>query len=459
MGTHVIKKGLDVPISGAPEQRVSGEKQVRRVAVTAADYVGMKPTFFVEQGDAVKRGQALFEDKKTPGVLHTAPGAGTVAAINRGDRRALISVVIDLGASEASGAPVPDDFAAFSAYTGAAPASLSREQVRDLLVESGLWTAFRTRPFSKTPAVDSAPHSIFVTAMDSSPLAPDMAVVAEGRQADLDAGVAAVAKLTDGPVFFCRKAGAKLVPAAAGDRVRVEEFSGPHPSGLAGTHIHLLDPVSQKKTVWTIGLQDLLSAGALFRTGRLDVTRVVALAGPQVTKPRLVRTRLGAPLDELVGGETAPGDNRVISGSVLWGRAAAGAEAYLGRFHNQVSVLAEGRAREFLGWLSPGVKKFSALRLFLSALRPGAKFDLTTSTQGDHRAMVPAGLYERVMPLDILPTFLLRSLLVKDLERAEALGCLELDEEDLGLCTFVSPGKENFGPVLRENLDLILKEG
>lgn len=438
---------------------MSGEKRVSRVAVLAADYIGMKPTFFVEPGDAVKRGQALFEDKKTPGVLHTAPGAGTVASINRGDRRALLSVVIDLSASEASGAPVPDDFAAFSAYTGAPPDALSREQVRDLLVESGLWTAFRTRPFSKTPAVDSAPHSIFVTAMDSSPLAPDMAVVAEGRQADLDAGVAALAKLTEGPVYFCRKAGAALAPAGTGGKVRVEDFSGPHPSGLAGTHIHLLDPVSQKKTVWTIGLQDLLSAGALFRTGKLDVARVVALAGPRVTNPRLVRTRLGAPLEALLEGETKAGDNRVISGSVLWGRAAAGAEAYLGRFHNQVSVLEEGRAREFLGWIAPGAKKYSVLRMFLSSLRPGARFDMTTSTHGDHRAMVPAGLYERVMPLDILPTFLLRSLLVRDLERAEALGCLELDEEDLGPCTFVSPGKENFGPVLRENLDLILKEG
>lgn len=460
MGTHVIKKGLDIPLAGGPDQGVLEEKRVHTAGVAAADYPGLRTTFFVQAGDAVKRGQPLFEDKRNPGVLHTAPGAGVVAGINRGDRRALISVTITLSDGERSGNPGADEFHPFAAFTGAQPASLNRAQAVELLRESGLWPALRTRPFSKTPPLSDTPRSIFVTAMDSNPLAPDLDKVGEGRQEDLDAGLALVAKLTEGPVFFCKKAGSRIAPKGADARVRVEEFSGPHPSGLAGTHIGLLDPAGKGRTVWTVGLQDLLSMGALARTGRLDTARVVSLAGPQVKKPRLIRTRLGASLSELTAGELADGENRVISGSALSGRQMLGeTDGLLGRFHNQVTVLAEGRAREFMGWLAPGAGKYSALRMFLSKLRPGALFPMTTSTNGDRRAMVPIGLYERVMPLDILPTFLLRSLWVGDVEKAEALGCLELDEEDLALCTFVSPGKEDFGPVLREVLEVIQKEG
>jgi Na+-transporting NADH:ubiquinone oxidoreductase subunit A len=460
MGLHVIKKGLDLPITGDPDQTVDTPGGVHRVALVAEDYVGMKPTFFVQAGDAVRRGQALFEDKKRPGVLHTSPGAGTVAGVHRGARRALQTVVIDLNDREQANQPGDDDFQPFSSYTGEAPASLSLDTVEALLIESGLWTALRTRPYGRTPFPGTRPHSIFINAMDSNPLAPDMDLVASGREAELAAGVEVLSKLTEGTVYFCRKAGSKISPPAMA-RVSLEEFDGPHPSGLTGTHIHLIDPVAREKTVWYAGLQDVLSIGALFLTGRLNVSRIVSLAGPSVRRPRLLKTRLGAAIDELVEGELIEGEARVLSGSVLSGRSAMGVVfGYLGRFHNQISVAPEGRDRVFLGWLAPGSDKFSLVNVFTSALQRGKKkFAFNTALHGGPRAMVPIGVYEKVMPLDILPTFLLRSLIVGDVERAEQLGCLELVEEDLALCTFVCPCKFEYGPILRKNLDEIELEG
>ncbi|MCK5861798.1 MAG: Na(+)-translocating NADH-quinone reductase subunit A [Candidatus Hydrogenedentes bacterium] len=459
MAEYTIQKGLDIPIDGEPETEFS-DKIVRHVAIVASDYVGMKPRMKVQAGHAVKRGTPLFEDKKAPGVCFTAPGAGTVIAVNRGERRALQSVVIELNESELSGTPSDDDFLTFAAYTNKAPDEYTREEVVALLVEAGLWPAFRTRPFSKTPLLDSIPHSIFITASDSNPLAPSMDVVLDGRQDALDAGVRIVAKLTGGKVFFCKKSSEKLAPASLPANVSIETFAGPHPSGTVGLHIGRLDPVSTKRTVWHIGLQDLLSVGALVLTGKLDVSRVLSFAGPGVSKPRMIRTRLGASIDAIGDKELTAGENRVLSGSILNGCIAMGdALGYLGRFHNQITVLSEGREREFMGWLAPGREKFSLSRLFLSILTPGKKFKFTTTTNGSPRAIVPIGLYEQVMPLDILPTFLLRSLASDDMEQAEKLGCLELDEEDLALCSFVDPGKTDFGPLLRRNLELIEREG
>jgi Na+-transporting NADH:ubiquinone oxidoreductase subunit A len=259
-------------------------------------------------------------------------------------------------------------------------------------------------------------------------------------------------------VFLCKADGVSL----AGEdlpQVQAESFSGPHPAGLAGTHIHFLDPVSASKSVWSIGYQDVIAIGKLFLSGHLWVERVVALGGPVVDKPRLLRSRLGANLEELTAGELAPGYNRVISGSVFGGRTARGAFAYLGRFHQQVSCLHEGDERQLLHYLRPGVNKHSVLNVFISRFMGARKLALDTSTNGSTRAMVPVGTYEQVMPLDILPTQLLRYLIVGDTEMAQKLGCLELDEEDLALCTYVCPGKYEYGPILRDNLNLIEKEG
>jgi Na+-transporting NADH:ubiquinone oxidoreductase subunit A len=446
-----IKKGLDVPISGAPEQVISDGPSIRTVAVVGQDYVGMKPTMSVAVGERVKKGQLLFTDKKTEGVRYTAPAAGTVSAINRGVKRVLLSVVIDVDGDEAE---------TFERYDAAALSGLSREQVSDNLVNSGQWTALRTRPFSKVPQPGTEPTSIFVTAMDTNPLAADPALVIGEQSEAFASGLELLAKLTSGPVFVCKAPGADI-PAGNADAVRVEEFAGPHPAGLVGTHIHMLAIASETKTVWHVGYQDVIAIAKLFTTGELSVDRVISLAGPRVTSPRLLRTRVGASTDELVAGQvdTEGQENRVISGSILGGSTARSANAFLGRYHNQVSVVQEDRRREILGYLNPGVNKHSAMNVFLSKFTPGKKFAFTTNTHGSPRAIVPVGAYESIMPLDILPTQLLKSLVIGDVVAAQELGCLELDEEDLALCSYVCAGKYEYGPILRSNLDRIEKEG
>lgn len=443
-----IKRGLDLPITGTPVQQIDAGKTVSSVAVIGFDYHGMKPTMAVQQGDRVKLGQVLFSDKKTPGVHFTAPGAGVVSAIHRGEQRVLQSVVIDLDGDEA---------VEFASYSDGQLAVLTAEQVRSNLQASGLWTALRTRPFSKVPAVDATPSSIFVTAIDTHPLAADPAVVIAEATEDFSRGLRVLSRLAK--VTVCA-AETLAVATDELDNVVLERFAGPHPAGLPGTHIHFLDPVGPGKTVWHVGYQDVIAMGKLFVTGRLPVDRVVSLAGPVVKSPRLLRTRLGASLDALVAGELIEGQaTRVISGSVFGGRTSRGACAWLGRYHQQISCLAEGTEREFLHYLRAGTDKHSVMNLYLSKLMPGKRFGFTTSTNGSPRAMVPIGNYEEVMPLDILPTQLLRYLIVGDTEMAQKLGCLELDEEDLALCSYVCAGKYEYGPILRDNLTRIEKEG
>ncbi|GLQ00286.1 Na(+)-translocating NADH-quinone reductase subunit A [Methylophaga thalassica] len=445
-----IKKGLDLPISGKPEQTIYDGNKVNSVAILGNEYVGMRPTMMVEEGQKVKLGQPLFTDKKNPGVQFTSPGAGTVKAINRGAKRALQSVVIELEG---------DDEITFEQYDLNKLDNLKRSDITKNLIDSGLWLAFRTRPYSRSPAVDAVPHAIFVTAIDTNPLAADPSIIINEHAEDFKHGLTILSQLTEGKVYVCQAPDTAL-PVNQKSNIEVHTFSGPHPAGLAGTHIHLLDPVNASKSVWTVGYQDVIAIGKLFTTGRLWVERIIAFAGPLVNKPRLIRTRLGASTQDLVLGEVQNIPSRIVSGSVLHGHTANNWAAYLGRFHNQISVIAEGIERELLGWIRPGGKgKFSSLNVFFSSIFRQKEVALTTSQNGSPRAMVPVGVFERVMPLDILPTQLLRSLLVKDTDTAQALGCLELDEEDLSLCSFVCSGKYDYGPALRSNLTQIEIEG
>ncbi|WP_444904952.1 Na(+)-translocating NADH-quinone reductase subunit A [Microbulbifer sp. CnH-101-E] len=443
-----IRRGLDLPISGAPEQVIHKGPAIKTVAVLGPDYHGMKPTMAVAVGDRVNLGQLLFSDKKTEGVRYTAPAAGRVVAINRGARRVLQSVVIGIDGDAAE---------QFQSYSVDKLSGLTREQVVENLVESGMWTALRTRPFSRVPALDAKPEAVFINAMDTNPLAANPEVVIAENPKAFSQGVEILSKLAE-TTYVCTAPDADIpVPNAA--NIRREAFAGPHPAGLSGTHIHYLNPVSGSRSVFTINYQDVIAVGKLFTTGKLFTDRVVSLAGPQVKQPRLVRTRLGASLETLTSGELKGDNDRVISGSVFGGSTAEGPLGYLGRYHNQVSVLEEGGERPFLHYLRAGNKRFSVFPIYLSRLFKNRLFNFTTSTNGSERAMVPVGTYEKVMPLDVLPTQLLRSLIVGDTAMAQKLGALELDEEDLALSTFVCPGKYEYGPILRDNLTRIEKEG
>ncbi|NRA53273.1 MAG: Na(+)-translocating NADH-quinone reductase subunit A [Gammaproteobacteria bacterium] len=444
-----IKKGLDLPIAGVPQQVIHDGPSIKQIATLGEEFFGMRPTMKVRVGDTVKKGQVIFEDKKNPGVLFTASASGVVSQINRGAKRAFLSLVIDVEGSQQE---------TFTSYPATELAQLERSTVVDTLVQSGQWTALRTRPFSKVPAIDSTPAAIFVSAMDTNPLAADPAVIIKEQSQDFINGLTILSRLTEGKVFVGKKPGADI-PSSNVSSVEQHEFAGIHPAGLVGTHIHYLHPVSASRTVWSLGYQDVIGFGKLFTTGEIYSDRIISLAGPGVVKPRLVRTLLGANTNELTNGELIDGENRVISGSVLQGTTAAGDVAFIGRYANQVSVLSEGREKEFMGWMKAGRDVVSVTRSYISHLTPNRLLNLNTATNGSDRAMVPIGSYERVMPLDLLPTMLLRDLCAGDLDGAQTLGCLELDEEDLALCTFVCPGKYDFGQILRDSLTTIEKEG
>ncbi|MGB5600374.1 Na(+)-translocating NADH-quinone reductase subunit A [Thiothrix litoralis] len=442
-----ISKGLDLPIAGKPEQAVYAHPAPQTVAVLGRDFHDLRPALQVQEGDRVKRGQVLFTDRKSPGVNFTSPGGGVVKKINRGAKRVLNSVVIALDDDE-------EDIT-FPAYTPAQLSTLDAATIRQQLLDSGQWIAFRTRPYSKVPKADSTPASIFVTAIDTYAMAADpMVVISEEREA-FQQGLQLLSKLAP-KVFVNYKDGADI-PRFEASNVTYTGFAGLHPAGLPGTHIHFLDPVSEHKTVWHIGHQDVIAIGKLFTTGKLYVNRIISLAGPTVLKPRLIRTRMGASTDDIVDGQLDCQACRVIAGSLLSGFRAAGWSAYLGRYTVQVAVVAEGQSRVFMHWLNPLLKQFSLFNVFLRPSLRGQSFAMTTTQNGSHRAMVPLGNYEEVMPLDILPTQLLRSLLVRDTVMAQQLGALELDEDDLALCTFVCHSKYEYGPALRECLRMLEK--
>jgi len=443
-----LSRGLDIPMAGPPRADVHA-KPVASVALLPGDYPGIKPVLRVEEGERVSLGQPLFEDRIDPRLRFVAPGAGLVSAIHRGAKRVLRAVVITLdGTAEVEFQPVPRERVA----------ALARDEVRQRLLDAGLWTALRSRPYGRVPAPDAVPHALFVTAMDTSPLAADPRTMIGEYGEDFADGVVALAALLDGDVYVCCAPGTALrLPDHP--RLVVAEFSGPHPAGLPGTHIHALAPVSARRSAWYVGYQDAIAIGRLFTTGRISTERIISLAGPAATEPRLLRTRLGASIDDLVRGETVADECRVLSGSALAGRPTSDWAAFLGRYHQQITVLREGRDREFLGWTMPGANKFSVTRTFLSGFLPKRLFPLTTNQLGSPRAMIPIGSFERVMPLDLLPTQLLRAIAVGDTDAAQQLGCLELEEEDLALCSFVCPSKYDYGPLLRQALTRIEKEG
>ena len=446
-----IKRGLDLPIAGVPRQRIVQGETVSKVALISDDYVGMKPTMLVKEGDSVKLGQAVFTDKKTEGVQYTAPGAGKVIAINRGAKRKFESLVIELEG---------DDEETFDSFDDLH--SITDAQLRDNLTRSGLWTSLRTRPYGKVADPASTPSSIFVTAIDTHPLAADPEIAIDPYKDHFISGLIALSRFGV-PVHLCTAPDANI-PGDQVEGVQLHHFSGPHPAGLVGTHIHFVDPVGASKSVWHLNYQDVIAIGHLFTSGRLLTDRTISIAGPLIAEPKLFTTGMGAALEDLLVDQIDETDleRRVVSGSILNGRTSSNPVEFLGRYHLQVTVLEEGAHREFLGWQRPGLEKYSVTGAFVGSWLANIfskRFKFNTNTNGSKRAMVPIGSYEKIMPLDILPTQLLRALISRDTEDAQALGCLELEEEDLSLCTYCCPGKYEYGSILRENLTQIEKEG
>ena len=444
-----IRKGLDIPIKGEPEKAISDGAEVKTVAAVATDVSGIRPRMAVQEGDKVRLGQVLYHDKRNPEVPFTAPGAGEVVAINRGARRALQSVVIRLEG---------DDAESFKSWPASELETLDQQEARGNLIASGLWTTLRTRPFSRIPAPDANPDALFVTAIDTNPLTVDPAFFIEKDAEAFQNGLTVLSRIADCPIYLCT-APDSGIECPASDRFHHAEFEGPHPAGLVGTHIHFLAPVGKNRTVWHIGYQHVMAIGKLFTSGRLPTERMITLCGPMALQPRILRTRIGASTVDLLKGETAPGNLRVISGSVLGGHRAAGPLAYLSRYQTQLTVLEEDRSREFLAWMLPGTNRYSQTRAYAGTVLHRDKFNLTTTQNGSPRAMVSTGAFESIMPLDILATPLLKALLVEDTDRAQELGCLELAEEDLALCSFVCNGKHDYGAYLRMNLNEIEVNG
>ncbi|MEM6824524.1 MAG: Na(+)-translocating NADH-quinone reductase subunit A [Pseudomonadota bacterium] len=441
-----LKRGLNIPITGVPAQKIHTGPEIRSVALLGADYLGLKPRLAVSEGDIVGPGSAIFAHKDTPEALVVSPISGRIKAVNRGARRVLISVEIQaIAGGEAL------DFSAVGDVS-------TREGLVERLAASGLWGAFRTRPYSKVPTPGDVPAAIYVTAMDTEPLAPDASIVIADAKDAFVTGLEAVARLSGGSTYLCHETG-KDVPGGGIEGVTTADFSGPHPAGLPGTHMHFLEPPSSERMAWTIWYQDVIAIGRLLETGRLNPERVIALSGPLCKNPRLIRTVMGASMLDLTDGEIdASRQPRLISGSVLSGRAGEGPSAYLGRYARQITVIEEDREQIPMGWIRPMPGKYAVQPVLGSAFSKKLHA-LTSNLNGGRRAMVPIGTFEELMPQDFLPTQLLRSLLVMDTDSAQALGALELDEEDLGLVGFACPAKYEYGMALRDCLSKIEKEG
>ncbi|WP_282027195.1 Na(+)-translocating NADH-quinone reductase subunit A [Ruegeria faecimaris] len=447
MQTFKLKKGLELPVQGAPEQTIHPGPEFKTVGVLGGDYLGLKPRMLVQEGDDVQRGTPLFCHKDAPEAMMVAPLSGKIVAINRGARRVLQSVVIEVADANDTGID----------FSGVGDAD-SAEGVTAKLCAAGLWTAFRTRPYSKMPVPGTKPAAIFVTAMDSEPLAGDAELIINDAGKALADGLVAVSKLTEGKTYLCQQDGAS-VPGSDLPDVEAAAFSGPHPAGLAGTHIHFLEPLAGEKQVWTIGYQDVIAIGRLMQTGHLDPNLVIALTGPGARQPRLIRTVMGASTEDLTRDEIdVEGTARIISGSILSGQHADGPTAYLGRFARQMTIIREDHDQIPMGWIRPMPSKFAVQPVLGSAFAKKL-YALSSNLNGGRRAMVPTGTFEELMPQDYLPTQLLRALLVMDTDTAQALGALELDEEDLGLVGFACPAKYEYGLALRDCLNKIEKEG
>ena len=434
-----ISKGLDLPISGAPKASLSDEPVSSSVALLSNDFVGMKPTMFVKEGDEVKAGQKIFEDKKNPGVFFTSPAGGKVQSINRGDKRKFLSIEINISNNE--------DFEVFDFGD-------TSDEIKRAIIDSGLWNAFRARPFNRTPSIDKTPDALFINCCDTNPLSMDPFEIIKHNQNDFDAGLKLINNFLECDVHISYQNDNFL---KSNEYINYHQFSGPHPAGLSSTHISKIYPMNPNRSIWTINFQDVISLGYLILNKKIRTNKIISLGGPSVYEPSLLKVRNCGNIDQIVAGKIQD-NSRVISGSVLHGHQSEGVMNYLGFYDSQISALPDEVNEIFMNWLMPGSSLHSKLNVFLSSFRKPKEFIFNTSISGGDRAIVPISSYEEVVPMDILVTQLLKALVVSDIEMAIDLGMLELIPEDLALCSYVCPSKYDYSSILMDNLNKLYLE-
>ena len=439
-----LRKGLDIPIKGAAEKILAGETNPSRFGVRPIDFPDLIPKLEVKPGDQVKAGSPLFHDKRHPEIKFTSPVSGTVLSVERGERRKMLEVTVEKNGNECI------DFGK------ADPALLTRGKIIENLLASGLWPAVRQRPYHVIAKPGDVPKSVFISGFDTAPLAPDYNFIMKNSPASLfNTGLKAVTKLTGGKINLVLNSKESVLNNTPG--VDISYISGPHPAGNVGVHIHHLDPVNKGEVVWYINLQDVIAIGRLFAEGIYKPERIVALTGSEAAHPRYYKMLSGSSVTPMLSGNIRSGNVRYISGNVLTGTKIA-ADGYLGYYDSQVTVIPEGDYYEFFGWAAPGAKKFSFYKTFMSSLLPGRDYILDTNFHGGERAFVMTGQYEKVVPMDIYPMQLCKSILAGDVDMMENLGIYEVAEEDFALCEFICPSKIEIQSIIRNGLDLMIKE-
>jgi len=442
-----IKKGLDIPLSGAAEKIYFTADPSRTYAVKPTDFTGITPKLTVHADDPVKAGTTLFFDKNNRDLKFSSPVSGKVKIVNRGERRKILEVVIE-----------PDVEIAYEDFGAADPLTMNREDIITKLLESGLWPVIRQRPYARIANPDKLPKSIFIPGFDTSPLAPDRDFVVKGSHEEFQMGINALSQLTDGKIHLCLNG---RYPAddvfTKAQKVEFNYFQGPHPAGNTGTHIHHIDPINKGDTVWYVQPQEVIMLGRLFMTGKYDASRVLALTGSEVRKPVYYKYISGASIDTFIKDNITSDEVRYISGNVLTGTQITKI-GHVGFYDSQVTVIPEGKKFEFIGWVLPGFKKFSVSRSFLSWLMPRKEYVHDTNLHGGERAFVMTGEYEKVFPMKVYPVPLLKSIIIEDIEQMEKLGIYEVAEEDFSLCEFVCTSKIESQALIRKGLDLMYSE-
>ena len=443
-----IKKGLDIKLVGKAEKVLEKADRSETFAIKPTDFPGLTPKLKVKVDTQVKAGSALFFDKYRPEINFASPVSGKVIAVNRGERRKILEVIVQA-----------DNKLQFEEFKKANPINLSREEVKEELLKSGLWAFFRQRPYDVIANPADTPKAIFVSAFDSAPLAADFDYLVEGEAEAFQKGIDALTKLTDGKVHLnidAKKTQSKVFTEAK--NVQINKFTGVHPAGNVGVQIHKLDPINKGDVVWVIRPQEILFIGRLFDKGIYDVTCKIALTGSEVKNPTYYTTLLGGSVRNILKGQLKDDDKiRVISGNALTGTHIP-EDGFLGFYDSQITVIPEGDNFEFLGWALPGLKKFSMSKTFFSWLTPNKEYRLDANLHGEHRAFVMTGEYSKVLPMDVLPLQLIKSIIIEDIDQMEQLGIYEVAPEDLALCEFVCTSKINVQDIVRQGIDLMIKE-